>query len=297
MKSIKIKLIVLILLLVIVSSLSTVGVGALNSFRTTDIIVNTLYDEQMDQAGNMLEIYLKEQFGLLKLNENSQLIDEAGESIADRFGYIDEFSKQTDVLATVFVKEGNDYIRVLTSIKDEQGQRVVGTVLDTEGDAYREILKGNAYVGDADILGKSYITKYSPIFDGNKNVIGIYFVGKPSDVVNNLLNQGRDSAILIVLIAIIFILVFASGMSYLIGDSIAKPIVALTAIIKKQGDLDFSVDDESHVSKYISRKDEIGIMTNALKSMEENVREFILKTSDAAKQVSSSSEGLTSLLI
>jgi hypothetical protein len=39
------------------------------------------------------------------------------------------------------------------------------------------IQKGEAYYGDATILGKPYVTGYEPIKDASGNVIGIYYVG------------------------------------------------------------------------------------------------------------------------
>jgi hypothetical protein len=39
------------------------------------------------------------------------------------------------------------------------------------------IKEGEAYYGDATILGKSYVTGYDPIRDASGNVIGIYCVG------------------------------------------------------------------------------------------------------------------------
>ena len=39
------------------------------------------------------------------------------------------------------------------------------------------IQKGEAYYGDATILGKPYVTGYDPIRDASGKVIGIYYVG------------------------------------------------------------------------------------------------------------------------
>jgi hypothetical protein len=39
------------------------------------------------------------------------------------------------------------------------------------------IKKGEAYYGDASILGKPYVTDYEPIKDASGNVIGVYYVG------------------------------------------------------------------------------------------------------------------------
>jgi hypothetical protein len=39
------------------------------------------------------------------------------------------------------------------------------------------IKNGNAYYGDATILGKLYVTGYEPIRDASRNIIGVYYVG------------------------------------------------------------------------------------------------------------------------
>ena len=39
------------------------------------------------------------------------------------------------------------------------------------------IKKGEAYYGEASILGRTYVTGYDPIKDTSGNVIGIYYVG------------------------------------------------------------------------------------------------------------------------
>jgi methyl-accepting chemotaxis protein len=75
--------------------------------------------------------------------------------------------------------------------------------------------------------------------------------------------------------------------------SIVKPIKDVTDIINKQAKLDFSFNPTTAAAKYIDKEDEIGKMTRSLKIMEDNVREFILKTSEASEQVASTAEELT----
>ena len=80
--------------------------------------------------------------------------------------------------ATIFVmKSGDEYVRVATNVKKDDGSRAVGTILDPKGKAIESIKKGEAFYGEVDILGKPYITGYKPIQDSSKNVIGIYYVG------------------------------------------------------------------------------------------------------------------------
>jgi hypothetical protein len=102
-------------------------------------------------------------FGSTKINNN--------------FDLVDAVVKQAGGTATIFVKSGDDYVRVATNVKKDDGSRAIGTVLDPKGKAITSIQKNEAFYGEVDILGKRYITGYEPIHDQSKNVIGIYYVG------------------------------------------------------------------------------------------------------------------------
>ncbi|MCW2221818.1 hypothetical protein M2232_005350 [Bradyrhizobium japonicum] len=102
-------------------------------------------------------------FGSTKMNNNNDLVDQV--------------VKQAQGTATIFVKSGDEYVRVATNVKKDDGSRAIGTILDPKGKAIESIRKGEAFYGEVDILGKPYITGYKPIRDSAKNVIGIYYVG------------------------------------------------------------------------------------------------------------------------
>jgi len=102
-------------------------------------------------------------FGSTKMNNNVDLVDAV--------------VKQAGGTATIFVKSGDDYVRVATNVKKDDGARAIGTVLDPKGKAIAAIQKNDAFYGEVDILGKPYITGYEPIRDTSKSIIGIYYVG------------------------------------------------------------------------------------------------------------------------
>ena len=102
-------------------------------------------------------------FGSTKINNN--------------FDLVDDVVKQAQGTATIFVKNGDQYVRVATNVKKDDGSRALGTLLDPNGKAIESIKKNQAFYGEADILGKPYITGYKPILDSSQNVIGIYYVG------------------------------------------------------------------------------------------------------------------------
>jgi signal transduction histidine kinase/CheY-like chemotaxis protein len=79
--------------------------------------------------------------------------------------------------ATLFTRDGDNFVRVSTNVKRADDSRAIGTILDPKGDAIASIRRGEAFYGVVDILGRSYITGYEPIRDASGETIGIYYVG------------------------------------------------------------------------------------------------------------------------
>lgn len=80
--------------------------------------------------------------------------------------------------ATIFVAQGNGFIRAATNIMRE-GNRAIGTELDPFGPVIGPIREGSSYRGQADILGVLHDTYYEPIRDSAGAVIGAFLVGFP----------------------------------------------------------------------------------------------------------------------
>jgi Cache 3/Cache 2 fusion domain len=92
---------------------------------------------------------------------------------------VEAVAKDHGGVATIFVKAGNEYKRVATTVKKEDGSSAVGTPLDPKSAAIARLNNGEAYYGDATVFGKSYDAGYEPIKDASGAVIGAYFVGQP----------------------------------------------------------------------------------------------------------------------
>ncbi|MBN8519126.1 MAG: methyl-accepting chemotaxis protein [Candidatus Accumulibacter sp.] len=93
-------------------------------------------------------------------------------------GEVDTFSLRTKGnVATVFAKKGDDFVRVTTSVKKEDGSRAVGTLLGKEHPAYVLVREGKSFTGKATLFGRDFMTKYDPIHDAAGQVIGLHFVG------------------------------------------------------------------------------------------------------------------------
>jgi hypothetical protein len=97
--------------------------------------------------------------------------------INNSFDVVDEVVQENGGTASLFVKSGDEYVRVSTNVHRSDGSRAIGTLLDPNGPAIVKIRQGEAFYGEATILDKPYVTGYEPIKDPSGDVIGIYYTG------------------------------------------------------------------------------------------------------------------------
>ncbi|AZD76394.1 methyl-accepting chemotaxis protein [Pseudomonas chlororaphis] len=95
----------------------------------------------------------------------------------NNFEEVDEFKQMTAGVATVFVRSGDDFIRVSTSLSKQDGSRAIGTLLDHAHPAYQKLMAGQSYVGRALLFERLYMTQYTPVRDSAGKVIAVLFVG------------------------------------------------------------------------------------------------------------------------
>ena len=90
---------------------------------------------------------------------------------------IDRFTEQTGMRATVFAREGEDFVRIATSVRKQDGERAVGTLLDRSHPAYRALHEGRPYAGYATVFGRQNLTRYDPVRDAAGQLVGVLYVG------------------------------------------------------------------------------------------------------------------------
>lgn len=159
--------------------------------------------------------------GMVQINEN--------------YNIIDEFTKGTKVLVTVFQND----TRVATTVKDGNGERVIGTRASEE--VIKKVLsEGKDYSGTADILGKSAQTYYIPIKDSTGATIGMWFVGTYTDTISEKMNH---TMIMILVLAGVLLLI-ASIVSYFLGHTIAKGIKLIQGrlLLMEKGEFNFEFE-------------------------------------------------------
>jgi Cache 3/Cache 2 fusion domain len=96
--------------------------------------------------------------------------------INGNYDVVDAVRKTHGATATVFVKDGDEFVRVSTNVLTSEGKRGVGTLL-ARNKAYEAISKGESYCGPIDVLGTAFDACYNPIRDASGKVVGVSYVG------------------------------------------------------------------------------------------------------------------------
>ncbi|MGP0093429.1 MAG: Cache 3/Cache 2 fusion domain-containing protein [Xanthobacteraceae bacterium] len=166
---------------------AVVGILAAGAVIGTAMILPSLSQAQDAKVKAAMELLQSkaEKLGPAKLEGTDKVGDKdvpaiyfGSAKIDNNFDLVDAVVKEAGGTATIFVKSGDEYVRVSTNVPkaDGPGGRAIGTTL-AHNPAYDAISKDQAFYGDVDILGKPYTTGYAPIHNASKAVIGIYYVG------------------------------------------------------------------------------------------------------------------------
>lgn len=130
--------------------------------------------------------------------------------------------------------------------------------------------------------GNNRMAGYYPIKDSNWFMV---IVADPEEVLAPISDLQRSMILVVGLIILLSI-----AITYIIGTSIAKPIIESVKHSQKIADLDISEDFPENLT---NKRDETGDLARAFQSIIVNLREVINEVNNFSEQVSASSEELT----
>ncbi|MFH2035879.1 MAG: methyl-accepting chemotaxis protein [Candidatus Zixiibacteriota bacterium] len=107
---------------------------------------------------------------------------------------VDEVQKLVGGTCTIFQRMNNqgDMLRVSTNVVKKDGARAIGTFIpavDSDGKpnpVISKVLQGETFSGRAYVVNAWYITAYEPIFNNNREVVGVLYVGVKQENVESL---------------------------------------------------------------------------------------------------------------
>ncbi|RLV59381.1 methyl-accepting chemotaxis protein [Parashewanella curva] len=105
-------------------------------------------------------------------------VEVTGIPLSELTHVIDRFKQNTEADATIFLRDGDDFIRGITTLKNANGQRVVGTYLGKSHPGYSQLMSGQPYSSMVKLFGKNYLAYYRPLLN-NGRIFAVAFAAIP----------------------------------------------------------------------------------------------------------------------
>ncbi|MDX9800203.1 MAG: Cache 3/Cache 2 fusion domain-containing protein [Spirochaetia bacterium] len=259
---------------------------------------------------NSANLYYEKHFGSLTLQGN-YLSDSQGKPIIGNYKMVDNILSDLGTVATIFMKTvDNDFIRILTNIKTEKGDRAIGTNLGIDSPVYNDILAGKIYIGRDTVLGKNYYSAYNPIRDKNGEIIGILFIGVPvSDTQQSIEQSIKTLTIAMMAVSLVSIVIVTFIIILFSNRLIIKPIKSTAAMLKNisegEGDLTKKLEVKSRdeiremcdyfnltIEKIAKMLGKIKAESTTLKDVGEELSANMSETASAVNQITANINGI-----
>ena len=186
---------------------------------------------------------------------------------------VDSVARITGEAVTIFGWEeaSQDFVRMTTTIVGTDGERIVGTPLGQASAAYAPVMAGEAYFGEAMIVGRPYYTAYQPILDQAGKPVGVLFVGIDKDNVEAVV---RDTVRLLLVVSVVALLALGA-LGFLLSRLLMAPVPRLARVMKTVADGDYAA-----VVPFTHSGNEVGEMARAVEIFRANGLKMTEMTED-----------------
>lgn len=184
--------------------------------------------------------------------------------ITTAYSLVDQIKKNTNMDVTLFYKD----TRILTTLMNWEGQRIIGTGASENVQAAVLNEGTPTFYHNALINNTLYFAYYTPLYNSDGSVVGMLFIGKPTDEVHKMINA---SALPIMLIGGVTLLI--TGLfSFFYAKHIVTALHNLKSFFAKatSGNLDAVPNP-----KLMAREDEFSEIGKAALSMQRSLKTLI----------------------
>ncbi|MGZ2406297.1 methyl-accepting chemotaxis protein [Rhizobium ruizarguesonis] len=246
-------------------AISTAAIVGVTYYNLSHQVMDGAVSDAKDAARAMAVLYgAADQAAKIELKDNqlSAVTEDAIPALADH-SLVDRTAQSIAGVATIFQKQGGDYVRISTNVKKENGDRAVGTKLIAEHPAQPVLARGEAYYGPAELFGRKFMTGYFPIKNASNANVGILFIGIPMEV---YYQRMYELQMLVLGVGAIVMLIVGVLAFYAIRLSV-KPLQALTASVHS-----ISAGDLEGAIPCVEKKNEFGDIGRALALFSDSAR-------------------------
>ncbi len=197
-------------------------------------------------------------------SETAYLLYKGDHDLTMDYNLIDRFKKDTDMDVTLFYQD----TRILTTLTNSSGTRLIGS--GAPEIIIKEVLNTGEshFYNNVFIYGTEYFALYMPLHNSDGSVIGMIFVGKPTEQVNTAIYKTVYPLAIVGLIVVLItaILVFLYTKSFV--SVLSKIHYFLTNV--SLGNLNTELD-----TSVLRRNDELGDIGRSALTMQRSLRNMV----------------------
>lgn len=239
------------------------------SVRQTESSVYQEVESGLENVAQMTMYLYEETYpGDYAYDSASKTLYKGGKKVEGASKFLEHYKECSVTDVTIFYKD----VRVITTIKDKNGDPIVGTRINSI--VKKEVYEGRQahFYSKSTIENENYFSYYCPLFDENDQCVGMVFAGKPSDYVDWIVWKSVVPILLLVLLSMI-ILIFVIW-NY--ADHLNRAFRQLQRFLGNVEEGDFTVELSEMLTK---RKDEIGQMAGTAVRMQHSLRDLVQRDS------------------
>lgn len=132
--------------------------------------------ETNDQIISMLEIFDENLKNDARTITKSFILYNGGKNLYASRDFIINFTNLTGAIVSIFIRQGDDLVRVSSSVFDENKINISGTKMETSHPGYKLLMEGKPFTGNAIVYGKEFMAHYEPVMENGK-LIGVITAG------------------------------------------------------------------------------------------------------------------------
>lgn len=199
-------------------------------------------------------------------------------NITENVDMLDDIKSHSDVDITVFWYD----VRVATTIKDDSGDRILGTTADPK--IYSAVSKGESYFSDsANVNGESFYGFYDPITNSKGEVVGMFFVGIPTAHASSIYYSTITANIIFISVIIVVSIAAVIGMVLFLVRAINVVVGNLDRVA--EGELTFKLSN-----KLVQRSDEIGNIARSIHSLIKGFATIVTNINESSNELNEFSD-------
>lgn len=188
--------------------------------------------------------------------------------ITSDYTLVDNILERTDVDVTLFYQD----TRVLTTIRNWDGERIVGTQGPEQ--VLSDVLQEgkSCFYDNVKIRGVTYFAYYAPLRNSDEQIVGILFVGKPATKVKDLVSRALSPIIIVGVVALFLACLF----SLYYAGTFLKALYGLKTFFSRVATGDLC---EQLAPAVLARGDELSELGRSALSMQHSLRNLVERDS------------------